>query len=76
MKCKQPPQAILDASELMVSSHTDVDWGNPHSFPMATGEGDNQNRCSCLKEAVESLTMVVLHQLDMEFRSLCKATKQ
>ena len=75
-RCKQPPQATLDASELTVSTHTDMDWGGPHGFPTFAGGVDNQNRCSCLKEAVESLTMVVLCQPGTEFRSLHKATKR
>ena len=70
------PQATLDALELMVSSHTNVDWGGPHGFPTLAGWGDNQNRCSCCKEAVESLTTVVLCQPGMELRSLYKVTKR
>ena len=75
-RCKQPPQATFEASELTVSSQMVVDWGGPHALPTAAAGGYTQNYCNCRNDADDSLTTVVLRQPATEFRSLYRDTRR
>ena len=68
-------QATFEVSKLTVISQIVVYCGGPDGLPTAAAGGCMQNCYNYGNDSEDSLTMVIVHQLATEFKSVCRDTR-